>query len=784
MVKQKQIFNKISGTQLVQMLTGKSEETEAKYVNKDLAHLVPKIKGNKEELERLKKLFLESYADSMNSCAKKIMDEHFDTESEAYNKLTHMIRSHLPGWTIHVGPRSVKNNVVTYTCHTVSHSKCDETVPKCPWQAQLTCENGKFKFTAIAPFETHLDSCLLVFGRFTTREVASQKGLSFSGRQSLSLVYNCLPVQEATFRKQVNRATNRVVEEAKELEEEELTGCKPDFTLTNLSCDPALLEKVPEETREMVRLLTFLKMKENLHSKMVFEEQENGGSRLSAIHMVYPKGAQMLRTHGDVIYCDSIWSTTVDGDHLLTVVVVDEDNKLQLAATSLTTTECKDSWTSFFAFIKTSVPLFNPKCLVSDGAAYIAESCRVGSGVKPLHIICWWHQRNANKKNFGKHYHIIQMILSLSYSETHEQLERQKQVILDKIQQATGIKVAHVQQQLERQVATSLINLTVFTGGTITNSYCESINACLRNNGANTTCSKMDLIRKLRQFNERAKIKDNRPLNLSKQISDLLEGDVLTSVTNGALRSFSEKVSATMNSCKTQESDGVNTKVLETVHCEVNGVNLEKTNRWLVQWETGKPPQCGCNGLTYAGMPCAHICWVATQNQKRVPLCCFNKRFHSDPHAWGQPWPDLQPTSGAHDVDTRIEICNAIPQEKRLQDNTFMQQVSLQSYFNSQRSCEIQARFQALLQRALIAQQGQPQEIADPFINTLLASMEAQISDFERMVQPQVAVIPHSQLPNTPNSYITTPQQIRQAAAQCRQPPASPCSQSRSQSEK
>ena len=108
MVKQKQIFNKISGTQLVQMLTGKSEETEAKYVNKDLAHLVPKIKGNKEELERLKKLFLESYADSMNSCAKKIMDEHFDTESEAYDKLTHMIRSHLPGWTIHVGPRSVK----------------------------------------------------------------------------------------------------------------------------------------------------------------------------------------------------------------------------------------------------------------------------------------------------------------------------------------------------------------------------------------------------------------------------------------------------------------------------------------------------------------------------------------------------------------------------------------------------------------------------------------------------------------------------------------------------
>lgn len=127
----------------------------------------------------------------------------------------------------------------------------------------------------------------------------------------------------------------------------------------------------------------------------------------------------------------------------------------------------------------------------------------------------------------------------------------------------------------------------------------------------------MDLIRKLRQFNERAKIKDNRPLNLSKQISDLLEGDVLTSVTNGALRSFSEKVSATMNSCKTQESDGVNTKILETAHCEVNGVNLEKTNRWLVQWETGKPPQCGCNGLTYAGMPCAHICWVAAQNQKK-----------------------------------------------------------------------------------------------------------------------------------------------------------------------
>ena len=54
--------------------------------------------------------------------------------------------------------------------------------------------------------------------------------------------------------------------------------------------------------------------------------------------------------------------------------------------------------------------------------------------------------------------------------------KKKKKAILDKIQQAKGIKVAHV-QQLEHQVATSLINLTVFTGGTITNSYCESVNA-------------------------------------------------------------------------------------------------------------------------------------------------------------------------------------------------------------------------------------------------------------------------------------------------------------------
>ena len=51
-----------------------------------------------------------------------------------------------------------------------------------------------------------------------------------------------------------------------------------------------------------------------------------------------------------------------------------------------------------------------------------------------------------------------------------------------------------------------------------------------------------------------------QPLNLSKQISDLLEGDVLTSVTNGALRSFSEKVSATMN------SDGWFSGILASLH--------------------------------------------------------------------------------------------------------------------------------------------------------------------------------------------------------------------------
>lgn len=52
----------------------------------------------------------------------------------------------------------------------------------------------------------------------------------------------------------------------------------------------------------------------------------------------------LLRTHSDVIFCDSIWNVSKEKDRLLTIVVIDSDYKLKLAAMSLVHNEKEQDW--------------------------------------------------------------------------------------------------------------------------------------------------------------------------------------------------------------------------------------------------------------------------------------------------------------------------------------------------------------------------------------------------------------------------------------------------------
>lgn len=95
------------------------------------------------------------------------------------------------------------------------------------------------------------------------------------------------------------------------------------------------------------------------------------------------------------------------------------------------------------------------------------------------------------------------------------------------------------------------------------------------------------------------------------------------------------------------------------------------------------------------------------------------------------------------------------PLEKQIQDDVHMNRVSLNGHFNDPKT-DIQAKFSSPQRCLLVAQQNQPQEVADAFITRLFQMMEYHISEFERYVDSEVPTIPYPQRPNTSTSHLTT----------------------------
>ena len=220
------------------MLSGGTDKSGVKWVNTTLPHLAPKIAGEATEQDMLHSEFMKSYVVSMNQAAQSIMSEQFDTEEHAYNAFTHMLRSYIPGWTLHIGSRRTTNGVYTvvYTCHTVTHKKhANGTQRVCEWTATLTqTMESKFVYSQVTPFQRHQPECLLAYGRFTTHEVCCWRNFTSIGRASLAQQLNCPPVDEATYRKQASRAASKICGVAAAIEQGQLEGVVPDLSLIHI----------------------------------------------------------------------------------------------------------------------------------------------------------------------------------------------------------------------------------------------------------------------------------------------------------------------------------------------------------------------------------------------------------------------------------------------------------------------------------------------------------------------------------------------------------------------
>ena len=168
------------------------------------------------------------------------------------------------------------------------------------------------------------------YARFTPDEVDFQLPFGAFGRAHIMGFLKQPCVQPGTYRQRVNRSVRKVKDLFTNLELDELSKQEPDFRLTNLSSLTTDLSTVSKEAVELVTLITYMVQKKGAAAWVVFEKITPKCITLSEIHLMWKHGAELLRTHSDVIWCDSLWSVSQDGDNLQTIVIMDKHSKLQL----------------------------------------------------------------------------------------------------------------------------------------------------------------------------------------------------------------------------------------------------------------------------------------------------------------------------------------------------------------------------------------------------------------------------------------------------------------------
>ena len=341
-----------------------------------------------------------------------------------------------------------------------------------------------------------------------------------------------------------------------------------------------------------------------------------------------------------------MWDCDSEKDFLLTIVVIDKDYKLRLAAAALSTRENEEPWKMFFTWVKRCVPQFNPKCFVSDDASYIHSAFDKCINPSAFHISCWWHKANrtTDKTPAAKRYR--KSILTLAYDGDPKDIDKQLEDIADKIKRSTLGKSTknELLLLLEKRKEQAFSKLKVFTGGTLSNSFAESINSRLRSLGNNTKNDRMRVISILREYcKQKASCK---PFKNAKELSRIMTEEVIQKISNGVLTKETKLMRRVKRNCKVILAQRNAARVNERVDIVRNGVHLSTDVAWYVTWnmETQRV-HCTCNELTYGGIPCKHIICAALNKAFKIPLSCFNRRFFNNPEeASAGPLPStLQP---------------------------------------------------------------------------------------------------------------------------------------------
>ena len=524
---------------------------------------------SEQEYERYKK----EYVGILNEIAAKFQTFQFQTLEDAVFSFGKVFRSYVQSFGLgmkeyHHGKRT---QTYYFECATASHHKktksSDEEdggeggCQRCKWKAWLKVENGLYMFGRIDNFMLHTPACLGRIPKMNKIEAQMMKHFKPKDFAELQSAGAILPWATP---KSTKRAENSYKRKALRQFLDEVTQkfiaangeVKQVQEVSNITLE--MLGDVEDEFNDvafLIKLLTAFKNSDNATVFAHFQTEANGIQVLSHVCLMGATQRIKMTTHSDCIFCDSMWKVEQGGANLLTVVVINEHNRPVLGASCFATQETKEAWTTFFNWIKSVVPSFNPLCVATDGASYIFDAFKNAMPDSTAkNMVCWWHRKTQNSKKVGIEQKIGRKILSLAFACDATEVQK----LQDKITQMLGtVENQRMRNRLmkdfQKQLSTIPLNMTCFTAGTVANSFAETVNHQLRLKRLDSAATLCIGINAILSCDNELKIQEQRPEKPIRQKDPhhaLFEEECIEQISNQVLSRVVSLAMASKNECK------------------------------------------------------------------------------------------------------------------------------------------------------------------------------------------------------------------------------------------
>ena len=197
--------------------------------------------------------------------------------------------------------------------------------------------------------------CIKNRARFTSAEVDFQSVFPPQSRSIVAKALKQFPVNETTMTMRRNRLKSFLTKTDRDLLTNRVKDLEVNPEVCNIPVEAVIPRGEPNEAYRLLQLLSYFNEHDGALTKAFFSRDEEGRLCLSMMAFIWPEGKDLLASHSDAIFCDSMWAINEDGDHILTIVVVNHEGNLRLAASAIAFRESDEQWELLFEWVKDNI---------------------------------------------------------------------------------------------------------------------------------------------------------------------------------------------------------------------------------------------------------------------------------------------------------------------------------------------------------------------------------------------------------------------------------------------